>query len=266
MVLYNNELWQKPVSGAGGFYDYQIEQSMIQNAGTVAYLSRTFGTATSRDIFTVSLWIKRHTDLDNGSASTIFTGGTSGSQYSFTGFSNSNQVQMDLQTTMGSTGSSDQQFEDFSAWYHLLYRFDTTQSSQDDRIRVYVNGTQLTGYNLGNVSQNEDVPHWTAAEPFYIGQKNGIGHASDGTNNAYAEFLFFDGQSYAPTEVAQSKNGIWIPKNPSGLSFGNNGFHLKFAEGAIGTDSSGNGNNFTATNIDNDNITLDSPTNGAGST
>ena len=258
------EFFQKSAS-ATGFYPYQIEQSMFQNEGSEMYLSRTFGTATSRKTFTFSLWVKRHTLLGSSSKTVLFTGGTSGSQYSFTTFNNDNAINFDLQTTMSSVGASDQQFEDFSAWYHVLYRFDTTQSTAADRIRVYVNGTQLTGYSMGNVSQDEDVPHWNAAEAFYVGQKDLIGHAGNGTNLYYAEFLFFDGQSYAPTEVAESKNGIWIPKNPSGLSFGNNGFHLKFAEGAIGTDSSGNGNNFSATNLDNDNITLDSPTNGVGS-
>tara|TARA_R100001086_G_scaffold50415_2_gene22392 strand:- start:2487 stop:3281 length:795 start_codon:yes stop_codon:yes gene_type:complete len=259
------EFFQKSAS-ATGFYPHQIEQSLLQTTGGGAmYLSRTMGTATSEKTFTISMWLKRHTELDDTAKTVIFTSGTSGSQYSFSTFDSNNAINFDLQTTMASVGSSDQQFEDFSAWYHVLYRFDTTQSTAADRIRVYVNGTQLTGYSMSNVSQDEDVPHINAGEPFYVGQNSGIGHVGNGTNLYYAEFLFFDGQSYAPTEVAQSKNGIWIPKDPSGLSFGNNGFHLKFAEGAIGTDSSGNGNNFTATNLDNDDITLDSPTNGAGS-
>ena len=70
-----------------------------------------------------------------------------------------------------------------------------------------------------------------------------------------------DGQSYAPTQFAESKNGIWIPKDPSGTSFGNNGFHLKFADASnIGLDSSGNSNNFSVNGMGADHITLDSPT------
>ena len=152
----------------------------------------------------------------------IYCGGTSGSQYSLVQFGTSDTIGFDLQTTMTGVGYSNEQFRDTSSWYHFVLRIDTTQSTQADRLRVYINGTQLTGYSLGNISQNEDFAHWNAAEAFYIGQKNGIGHAADGTNLYYAETLFFDGQSYAPTEVAQDRNGIWVPKDPSSLSFGNN--------------------------------------------
>ena len=247
-------------SGGGAFYDYQINQSMFHNAGTAMYLSRTFGTATSRDTFTISTWLKRHSQVGTGDGAVIYCGGTSGSQYSLVQFTSDDSISFDLQTTMTGVGNSNEQFRDLNAWYHFVLRIDTTQSTQADRLRVYINGTQLTGYSLGNLSQNEDFAHWNAAEAFYIGQKNGIGHASDGSDLAWAETLFFDGQSYAPTEVAQEKNGVWIPKDPSSLTFGNNGFHLKYAAGAIGTDSSGNGNNFTATSVTDANISLDSPT------
>ena len=259
--MLNNELWQAPAAGAGGFYSHQIDQSISMDAGSAMYLSRTLGTATNRDKLTISLWVKRHTELGSSSKTTIFTGGTSGSQYSYTSFRNNDTINLDMQTTMTSIGETNEIFRDTTGWMHLVYRFDTTQSSESDRLRLYHNGNQLTGLSLSNISQNEDIAHWTASEAFYVGQKNGIGHASDGTNLKYAEFLYFDGQSYAPTEVAESKNGVWIPKNPSSLSFGNNGFHLKFASGAIGTDSSGNGNDFSVTGSPI--VSLDSPTFGS---
>ena len=70
-----------------------------------------------------------------------------------------------------------------------------------------------------------------------------------------------DGQSYAPTQFGETKNGVWIPKDPSGTTFGTNGFHLKFANASsLGADSSGNGNDFTANNMGTDHKVLDSPT------
>ena len=251
-------------SGASSFYDYNIENSIYMSAGTAQYLSRTLGTATNRDKLTISLWVKRHSELGNSSKTTIFTGGTSGSQYSFTSFNNSNKINLDMQTTMTGIGATNERFRDFSAWNHLVYRFDTSQSSQSDRLRLYVNGTQLTGLDLSNISQDEDVAHWTAAEAFYIGQKNGIGHASDGTNLYYAEVNYADGQSYAPTQFGETKNGVWIPKDPSGTTYGNNGFHLKFENASdLGNDSSGNDNDFSATGLGTDHQSLDSPTFGS---
>ena len=73
--------------------------------------------------------------------------------------------------------------------------------------------------------------------------------------------VFTDGQSYAPTNFAESSNGVWVPKDPSGLTFGNNGFYLKFGNASdLGEDSSGNDNDFTASGFGTDHQVLDSPT------
>ena len=77
----------------------------------------------------------------------------------------------------------------------------------------------------------------------------------------YAEFNYADGQSYAPTQFGETKNGVWIPKDPSGTTYGNNGFHLKFENASdLGNDSSGNNNDFSATGLGTDHQVLDSPT------
>ena len=79
-----------------------------------------------------------------------------------------------------------------------------------------------------------------------------------------AEVIFADGQSYAPTQFGESKNGVWTPKDPSGTTFGNNGFHLKFENASdLGNDSSGNNNDFTVSNLGADHQVLDSPTFGS---
>ena len=66
------------------------------------------------------------------------------------------------------------------------------------------------------------------------------------------------------TQFGETKNGVWIPKDPSGTTFGNNGFHLKFENASdLGNDSSGNNNDFTASNMGADHQVLDSPTFGS---
>ena len=55
-------------------------------------------------------------------------------------------------------------------------------------------------------------------------------------------------QQLTPTTFGEtdSTSGIWKFKSPSGVTWGTNGFHLKFENsGALGTDSSGNSNTFT---------------------
>ena len=152
-------------------------------------------------------------------------------------------------------------FRDTSSWYHLVIRVDTTESSNDDRVRVYKNGTQDTGFT-GSISQNLDFKLNKSGNVLYIGHNTGASINFDGY---MAEIIFADGQSYAPSQFGETKNGIWIPKNPSGTTFGNNGFHLKFGDSSsLGTDSSGNSNNFSATNIGADHQVIDTPTIGTG--
>ena len=77
-----------------------------------------------------------------------------------------------------------------------------------------------------------------------------------------AEFQNVDGLSLDPTYFGETKENVWIPKEYDG-SYGTNGFYLKYVAGAEGTDSSGNGNNFTHTpgNTSRNRAVQDSPTN-----
>ena len=55
------------------------------------------------------------------------------------------------------------------------------------------------------------------------------------------------GNAYAASDFGETDatSGIWIAKSGPSVTYGDDGFFLKFASGALGTDSSGEGNNFT---------------------
>ena len=94
----------------------------------------------------------------------------------------------------------------------------------------------------------------------------GNGNGGNQRSSTLAEFIFLDGQYEDYTTFGETKNGVWIPKDPAGVTFGNNGFHLKFEDASdLGNDSSGNNNDFTATGLGADHQVPDSPTNGTGS-
>ena len=154
-------------------------------------------------------------------------------------------------------------FRDITAWHHIVLRIDTTQSTQANRVRMYLNGQLLEFYDSSFFSsgdypgQNETIV-WNQTDPIRIGSYYDGSLPFDGY---FAEFIMADGQSYAPTQFGETKNGVWIPKDPSGTTFGTNGFHLKFANASsLGTDSSGNGNDFSVNNMGTDHKVLDSPT------
>jgi len=224
-----------------------------------SYLSRTSGTATNTDICTLSVWIKR--SKLSGNDEIIIGEYTDASNRAKLLF-NADQLHF-FQKTGGSTTAdvkTTRVFRDSSAWYHIVVAFDTTQSTSTDRIKFYINGVQETAFaNTSYPSSGQNI----RINESSITQL--IGYA--GTTNTYfdgymSHVAFVDGQALAPTTFGEtdSTSGIWKFKSPTGVTWGTNGFHLKFENsGALGTDSSGNSNTFTV----NGNLkqSLDTPSN-----
>jgi len=268
-------------AGGGGFYDYQIEQSCRFEAASSDSLSRTFGTSSDLTKFTLSVWVKRiltnidggntlwqqiigrGTGVDGGGSAFGFEvgGGTSGSP----AINNTDRIAWyGLSGTSGGTSGGDDRIDGFyydtTAWMHIVIQADTSQSS-GSRIKYYVNGdlktrctTNIPAGDFNRFNTNGDV--------------HTIGANTNGARDldAYlAEVIFADGQSYAASQFGETKNGVWIPKDPSGTTFGNNGFHLKFENASdLGNDSSGNNNDFAvAAGLGKDHQVLDSPTFGS---
>jgi hypothetical protein len=257
-------------AGGTGFYSHQIEQSCRFDSGSTSNLSRTLGTPSNSDIMTISAWIKRG---KLGGTHYKWAGAgysTGGGDYGMIGFNGGTPDVLEVYDYPSSNLNykTTQVFRDSGGWSHFVIRLDTSQSTAGDRVRIYVNGTEVTDFGTStNPSQNADLVFNTSGRTFYVGS------AGDTGNNPYqpydgyiAEFIMTDGQSYAPTQFGETKNGVWIPKDPSGTTFGNNGFHLKFENsGDLGNDSSGNNNDFTASGLGADHQVTDTPTTGAGS-
>ena len=169
-----------------------------------------------------------------------------------------------ISSTAGISGDSvvpSRLLRDTSAWYHLVFAFDTTQGTAADRIKIYVNGVQETVFTSTTYpSLNEDLDIMAA-------KAQGIAGYNDGTDYRFAgymsEFVGIDGQALAPTEFGEfdADSGIWKPIDVSGLTFGTNGFYLDFKDSAnLGNDASG-GLDFTETNITAADQATDTPTN-----
>ena len=143
---------------------------------------------------------------------------------------------MDLRTS--------QVFRDPAAWYHIVVAVDTTQAAASDRVKLYVNGSQVTSFSTATYpSQNFETR-------VSNGHSEQVG--AEATSYSYidgylAEVNFIDGTQLTPSSFGETKNGVWIPKAISGLTYGTNGFRLTFADSSsLGDDTSGNGNDFTS--------------------
>jgi hypothetical protein len=246
-----------PTNSASG--GYEITNSLRFNSASNDFLSRTNGTPTNNKILTFSAWIKRSNittymdlfDQDGGSSygQLQLTNGDAFVIYQRT----SGSTDFHLQTT--------QLFRDVSAWYHLVVAYDTTQATASNRIKLYVNGTQVTSFSIETYpSQNLVIRQNTASLGITVG------NYSSGSNQ-YAGYMsdvfFIDGQQLTPSSFGETDEdtGIWKPKAYTG-TYGTNGFYLQFKNSSsLGTDSSGNGNTFTVNNLTSVDQTTDTPTN-----
>tara|TARA_Y100000593_G_scaffold92955_1_gene186163 strand:+ start:459 stop:3110 length:2652 start_codon:yes stop_codon:yes gene_type:complete len=259
---------------SSGFYSYVITNSVRMSLSANSTLKRTAGTPSSGKTFTYSWWFKKY-DIDSTStqSSNVFCAGTGGGTYVFFPFQSSGG-HFDGNFTGGNFGdnrlTTNMVFRDPSSWYHCILRFDSTQSATTSRVRMYVNGFQpsYSDYSVQSaiaqdgtysfMNQSGVVQSW--------GGISGVGTGSEGVDCQLAEVILCDGQSYGPDSFGETVNGVWRPKDPSGLTFGNNGYHLKFTNSSnLGEDFSGNDNDFTVANISSHDQMTDTPTFG-GST
>ena len=235
-------------SGGAAATDFKIERSLRFERGDSAYLNRTPSSAGSSTTFTQSFWYK---PVINGNRKYILTVRDSSGNHAVINFQAGDAFEIYYWNQGGSTLEfqliSSAVFRDPSAWQHFVVAYDTTQGTAADRIKIYVNGTQLTDFSTANYpTQNFSAAIWNTTNPHYIGQENG----------AYSSFYitqyqWVDGQALAPTDFAETdSDNNWNPKDTSGLTFGTNGFHLDFADPAdLGDDNSGNSNDWTPNNL-----------------
>ena len=209
------------------------------------FLQRTPSSDGNRRTWTFSAWVK----ISALSANTIFDVGTNG-QDDYTPFFFQSDGKIRLYEVVNGTLQNynlitNRLFRDTSAWYHLVYRVDTTQSTASDRIRLYVNGVQETSFSTATYpSQNYDtLKNSTSYE-------NVIGIASDNRLNAFdgsmSHIHFCDGYSYDATAFGETDTttGEWKIKTSPSVTYGTNGFFI-LKDGNSVTDQSGNSNNFT---------------------
>ena len=164
---------------------------------------------------------------------------------------------------------TNRRFRDPAAWYHIVIAIDTTQSTEANRLKIYVNGVQETSFASQSLpAQNFDTLANIASSPGAVFGNMGIGalpnnSLNNRTNGYFAEAISVDGQALDPTSFGEfdSDSGIWKPIDVSGLSFGNNGYYLDFKDSSnLGNDVSG-GTDWTENNITAADQATDTPTN-----
>ena len=212
-------------SGVTGFYNFPLEQSLRFNDDDSAYLSWTpDSNPTSAGIFTFSFWFK----LSNPSSPATIL-------YPYTDASNFGQIalssnQLSVYSAIGGSAKVNVKttavLRDYSAWYHAVIKFNSTSGNEE--IKIYLNGVDQS--LTTTTAMTAHTPKYAAnGVTHYLGSNFNQSGLFDGY---LAEVNFIDGTALDADSFGELKNGVWIPKNPSGLTYGTNGFRLSFADDA----------------------------------
>ena len=245
----------------GGFYGKTLTNSLRFNEGSNAnttdssYLTKAAVTPTSAYKWTLSVWIKRSVLHAEGSSAGIISSNVNGEQLTFSN-DNLHYTHYASSATRISIITNNA-FRDTSNWYHVVCAVDHSNSTTDDKAIIYVNGVRQTLSTNTIASGTYNSTLLTATNVITIGKERVGSHFT----GYMAEMHFVDGQQLTPTTFGETKQGVWIPKTISNLTYGNNGFYLNFGNSsAIGEDSAGS-NDYTAYNLNDYDIVPDTPTN-----
>ena len=221
------------------------------------YLSRT-QTSGNRRTFTVSLWFKKSAISQHG---VLFDAYPDSSNDFYIWLWNNDGLYINQEVSGLSQWGlfTNRLFRDVNAWYHLVLAVDTTQATSSDRLKLYINGVQETSFST------ETYPALNYDSVVNNGNQLRLG--ARGSNQHYfsgqmAHYHFIDGTAYNASTFGETDTatGIWKPKTTPSVTYGTNGFFLKFENSAsFGTDSSGNANNFTVNGTMTQ--TIDTPSN-----
>ena len=245
---------------------YDVNYSCKFETDNTEYLMAEGRGQGNQQTWTYSCWVKR-TEVDNGNvAQYFFSAGSDGKlgvyfrdDASYPG--DRIFIYIDEGNSLKWIGQVNQSFRDVSAWYHIVFACDSTDSTPADRTKIYVNGVQQTITYNATLNANVSTRVGDNGGKFAIGGK--VGNTSYGFNGYIAECVLVDGSALPPTSFGEydQDSGIWKPKSPPAL--GTHGFHMNFDNAAnLGAVQAGTSQgNFDKYNIAASDQALDTPTN-----
>ena len=262
-VIYSGNGMGKRIGQFVPFTDSgSISKSVLYNKADTAALTKTYSGEGNKTKFTISFWFKPTLVADYGilfgaSTSNDAWNATTGSYFYMSGYS--------IVFYSGGTNyfKTSRTFEDTGKWYNFVCAIDTSESGTD-KIKVYVDGEQVTSFAIdarssisGDLYIGDDVLHFIGGQPT-------TGTTAAFWDGYFAEVNYLDGQALTPSTfgLTDTSTGRWIPKALTGITYGTNGVRLQFGSpSALGDDTSGNTNDYSVANLVASDQRNDTPTN-----
>jgi hypothetical protein len=217
-----------------GFYKLLLDQSLKFNDADSPYLYRTPASQGSLTTFTFSFWYKRCVFGTYQEVFHVYPGSGERSQILFM---NDDTLKVELEAANVNHFRTNRLFRDPSAWYNVVVAFDSTNGTEASRVKIYVNGVDESdtangggGFSTANYPSQSATSGFNTTSQHEISTYDGSDYHLDGY---LAEVNFIDGTALTAASFGETKNGIWIPKSTSGLTFGTNGFHLTFKDDVV---------------------------------
>ena len=205
------------------------------------YLTRTVSSTGSKQKATLSQWVKR-----SGSGINNFYGfyesGTSNFRFRF-----DSSDRIDIENYKSSSTVlrfiTNRVFRDFSAWYNIVVKIDTTQATEANRFKLYINGVQETSFNTETYpSQNLNLTMNEDGHTQQVGSMNGTNPFNGSMSHVnYSDGYAYDASTFGSTD---STTGEWKINTSPSMTMGTNGFTI-LKDGNTITDQSSNSNNFS---------------------
>jgi len=211
------------------------------------YLTRTAGSTSNRKTWTFSAWVKRSKISNADATQMLFGTYTDSNNRLEIGFHNANNLVF-KEKSSSSTNidfTSTQLFRDHSGWYHIVVAVDTTQSTNTNRVKIYVNGEQITAWDDSTYpAEDYDTLMNVSGRAYNVGQEGSNSYLFSGL---MSHVHFVDGTAYTASTFGStdSTTGEWKINTSPTLTMGTNGFTI-LKDGNTITDQSSNSNNFSS--------------------
>ena len=201
--------------------------------------------AAGRRTWTFSCWFKRNGLSSSQELFGTDANGARSNNYNIIDFNSSDQLDFsgyESGTTFRKI--TNRKFRDTNAWYHLVIAFDTTQSTADDRIKIYINGVQETSFGT---STNPAQDH--QSKFFSSGKIHAFGRSSQTFDGVISHCHATEGTAYAPTVFGSTDatTGEWKINTSPSVSYGTNGFFLFKNDNAVTNQAGNSSGNFAVT-------------------
>jgi len=243
---------------------FTVSKSAMFDDGDRRYLARTYSAGdtarSSNSQATISFWIKYCRSVGSGDQH-IFSTANAAQTQRFMIYRNEQSAEDHFIINMNpgpkmfkapvqSALLSEQE------WSNVVINVDLDNSTGADKVKMFVNGVQITSVDTTYQSASNSNYFLFANEDHFIGNlaPASAGYTAFCLSSYLAELHVLDGQLKPPTDFGQvdTSTNRWIPKDykTNVGTYGNRGFYMEFLNptgtgNGVGTDSSGNGFNFT---------------------